>query len=97
SVVLLGPQPPWRWGPPPERPWHRAVWRGVAGDDAGVVPGAPHPALARVTLDDVLAAVADALAVGPPRRPAGGGASRGEGRHPGRLALGLTSLSHLSR
>jgi len=71
SVVLLGPQPPWRWGPPPERPWHRAVWRGVAGDDAGVVPGAPHPALARVTVDDVLAAVADALAVGPPRRPAG--------------------------
>src|SRR5690606_24149507 len=69
SVVLFGPQPPRRWGPPPERPWHRAVWRGVAGDDADVVPGALHPALARVTVDDVLVAVADALASAPGAGP----------------------------
>ncbi|HEY8453673.1 MAG TPA: glycosyltransferase family 9 protein [Natronosporangium sp.] len=71
SVVLFGPQPPRLWGPPPERPWHRAVWRGAAGDDAGMVPGAPHPALARITVDDVLAAVADALSVAPARRRTG--------------------------
>ncbi|MFS8522249.1 MAG: hypothetical protein FWJ87_12910, partial [Micromonosporaceae bacterium] len=56
---------------PPERPWPRAVWRGAAGDDAGMVPGAPHPALARITVDDVLAAVADALSVAPARRRTG--------------------------
>ena len=34
SVVLFGPVRPDRWGPPPDRPWHRALWAGpVAGAD----------------------------------------------------------------
>ncbi|MBO4209604.1 glycosyltransferase family 9 protein [Micromonospora echinofusca] len=28
SVVLFGPVPPARWGPPADRPWHRALWAG---------------------------------------------------------------------
>nr|MDT0656573.1 glycosyltransferase family 9 protein [Micromonospora sp. DSM 115978] len=26
SVVLFGPVRPDRWGPPPDRPWHRVIW-----------------------------------------------------------------------
>jgi ADP-heptose:LPS heptosyltransferase len=32
SVVLFGPIPPGEWGPPPDRPWHRALWAGERGD-----------------------------------------------------------------
>jgi ADP-heptose:LPS heptosyltransferase len=32
SVVLFGPEPPSRWGPPPSRPWHVALWAGRTGD-----------------------------------------------------------------
>lgn len=54
SVVLFGPVPPAAWGPPPERPWHRALWAGRRGD--------PHaettdPGLLAVSVDDVLAAL----------------------------------------
>lgn len=28
SVVIFGPVPPWRWGPPPGRPCHRVLYRG---------------------------------------------------------------------
>jgi ADP-heptose:LPS heptosyltransferase len=62
SVVLFGPVPPARWGPPPERPWHRALWTGRTGDphgatlDAGLsmigVPGVLQ------ALDDVVEAAA---------------------------------------
>lgn len=38
SVVLFGPIPPTEWGPPPDRPWHRALWTGDRGD-----PHASHP------------------------------------------------------
>jgi ADP-heptose:LPS heptosyltransferase len=55
SVVLFGPVPPRRWGPPPDRPYHRAIWHGTRaepGDDPG--PG-PHPALLAIGVDEVLA------------------------------------------
>ncbi|MBD0282893.1 MAG: glycosyltransferase family 9 protein [Thermoleophilaceae bacterium] len=38
SVVLFGPTSPAEWGPPPERPWHHALWAGRTGD-----PHAGHP------------------------------------------------------
>lgn len=55
SVVLFGPTPPQLWGPPANRPQHRALWAGRQGDDA-----APDidPGLLRLTIDDVLAALA---------------------------------------
>jgi hypothetical protein len=64
SVLLFGPVPPARWGPPADRPRHRALWTGP------VRPGVPaqprgdgvHPALAAVEVTDVLAAV-DAVTV----------------------------------
>jgi ADP-heptose:LPS heptosyltransferase len=55
SVVLFGPVAPTRWGPPPERPQHRALWSGRSGDpharclDAG---------LAEIAVADVRAALA---------------------------------------
>jgi ADP-heptose:LPS heptosyltransferase len=56
SVVLFGPTAPTVWGPPPERPWHRALWAGRTGD--------PHaetldPGLAMIGVDDVLSALGD--------------------------------------
>ncbi|MDW5322384.1 glycosyltransferase family 9 protein [Plantactinospora sp. KLBMP9567] len=30
SVLLFGPVPPALWGPPVDRPWHRALWAGPA-------------------------------------------------------------------
>ena len=62
SVLLFGPTPPSRWGPPPGRPKHRALWAGRPGD-----PHAAEPAdgLLAIGVEDVLAALADldALAV----------------------------------
>ncbi|MFI5493945.1 glycosyltransferase family 9 protein [Actinoplanes sp. NPDC051859] len=57
SVVLFGPVPPRRWGPPPERPYHRAIWHGTRAE-RGDLPGPDvHPALAAIDVDEVLAAV----------------------------------------
>lgn len=61
SVVLFGPSSPAHWGPPPDRPWHRAPWKGRFGD--------PHartidPGLAAIGVDDVLEAL-DAIAAMP--------------------------------
>ncbi|HEX7744380.1 MAG TPA: glycosyltransferase family 9 protein [Micromonosporaceae bacterium] len=60
SVLLFGPEPPRRWGPPPERWWHRVIWH---EDRAGLPfdPGrdAIHPALAAIAADDVIEAVAE--------------------------------------
>lgn len=57
SVTLFGPTPPSAWGPAIDREIHAVLWH---GDPA--VPGDPHgartdPALDRVTVDEVLAAV----------------------------------------
>jgi ADP-heptose:LPS heptosyltransferase len=44
SVVMFGPEPPARWGPPADRPWHRPLWNG--------------PAVDGVTVDEVIGAAA---------------------------------------
>jgi ADP-heptose:LPS heptosyltransferase len=58
SVVLFGPVSPARWGPP-ARPRHRALWPapdpGYRGDPHG---SSPDPVLLRITVADVLAAIA---------------------------------------
>lgn len=68
SVVLFGPVSPARWGPPPGWPEHRVLWH---PELAGRQPGTgPDQALLAISVDEVLAAVADS-APGP--APAGGG------------------------
>jgi NAD(P)-dependent dehydrogenase (short-subunit alcohol dehydrogenase family) len=57
SVVLFGPQPPSRWGPPADDPRHRVFYRrhhGPTGDG-------PHPGLLWVRPGDVLAAADEVL------------------------------------
>lgn len=49
SVLLFGPTPPQQWGPPPDRPQHRVLWRGPTG-------------LPLITVDEVTTATAAALA-----------------------------------
>jgi ADP-heptose:LPS heptosyltransferase len=63
SVVLFGPTSPALWGPPPDRPWHRALWAGTSGDPHGRLT---DPGLLAVTVDQVLEALADLPAA--PRR-----------------------------
>ncbi|KAB1938507.1 glycosyltransferase family 9 protein [Micromonospora sp. ALFpr18c] len=58
SVVLFGPVPPARWGPPPDRPRHRVLWAGE-GDWPRWDGVGSHPTLAALRLDEVLAAVAE--------------------------------------
>jgi ADP-heptose:LPS heptosyltransferase len=54
SVVLFGPMPPRRWGPPPDRRYHRAIWHGTRAE-RGDLPGpGVHPALLAVGVDEVL-------------------------------------------
>jgi ADP-heptose:LPS heptosyltransferase len=57
SVVLFGPTSPAEWGPPPDRPWHRALWAGRRGDPHA---DSPDPGLLEIRVADVLAAL-DAL------------------------------------
>ncbi|MGK5444905.1 glycosyltransferase family 9 protein [Micromonospora sp. URMC 105] len=54
SVLLFGPVPPAQWGPPPDRPWHQALW---VGQRRPVDAAAVHPALAALDVPAVLAAV----------------------------------------
>jgi ADP-heptose:LPS heptosyltransferase len=61
SVTLFGPVAPARWGPP-RHPRHRALWHGDdSGDPHGTVV---DPALLRITVGEVIAAAATALAAG---------------------------------
>jgi ADP-heptose:LPS heptosyltransferase len=55
SIVLFGPTPPARWGPPAGRRRHRALWAGRTGDPHAAVP---DPGLLEITVDDVLAELA---------------------------------------
>lgn len=73
SVVLFGPVRPRHWGPPPDRPWHRAL-AGPAPTPApdGEPPGT-HPALAAIGVADVLAAAEQADRTG---RDRGGAPAR---------------------
>ncbi|MEX2025309.1 MAG: glycosyltransferase family 9 protein [Thermoleophilaceae bacterium] len=59
SVVLFGPVPPSRWGPPRDRPWHRVLWSGRTGDPHAAVT---DPGLLEIDVADVL----DALRALPP-------------------------------
>jgi ADP-heptose:LPS heptosyltransferase len=59
SVVLFGPAPPWRWGPPPDRPCHVVLWHGRGVGN--LFAAAPDPALLAVSVGEVLAAAHRAL------------------------------------
>ena len=64
SVVLFGPAPPARWGPP-ARPRHVVLWHGDPADpwrEGDVHGSAPDPLLLAVEPGEVLAAAATALA-----------------------------------
>ncbi|MEV4811955.1 glycosyltransferase family 9 protein [Micromonospora avicenniae] len=52
SVVLFGPVPPARWGPPPDRPRHRAIWAGER-DWPGWDGVGSHPSLTVLGVDEV--------------------------------------------
>jgi ADP-heptose:LPS heptosyltransferase len=56
SVVLFGPTAPALWGPPADRPWHRALWAGTSGDPHGQLP---DPGLLAIAVDQVLEALGD--------------------------------------
>ncbi|WBB52172.1 glycosyltransferase family 9 protein [Verrucosispora sp. WMMD573] len=56
SVVLFGPVSPARWGPPPERRRHRALWAGARAWPAWDGVG-DHPTMVALAVDEVLAAV----------------------------------------
>ena len=58
SVVLFGPTPPALWGPPADRPQHRALWAGRAGDNFADVPDA---GLLELTVEQVLDAAQASL------------------------------------
>jgi ADP-heptose:LPS heptosyltransferase len=60
SVVLFGPVSPALWGPPP-RPQHVVLWHGDGtGDPWGTEL---DPALARITVDEVVGALDDIAAL----------------------------------
>ncbi len=78
SIVLFGPTSPAEWGPPKERPWHRAIWKGTAGD--------PHarsvdPGLLDVGVCDVLDALG-AIEVSEPPRTRGAARAHATARAP---------------
>jgi ADP-heptose:LPS heptosyltransferase len=56
SVVLFGPVSPAEWGPPPERSIHRAIWAGRIGEPQA---DRPDPGLLAISVEQVLAAVAE--------------------------------------
>ena len=56
SVILFGPTPPAWWGPPEDRPWHRALWAGEVSDPHADVPAR---GLLAIHARDVLDALAD--------------------------------------
>jgi ADP-heptose:LPS heptosyltransferase len=59
SVVMFGArQPPSRWGPPPDRPWHRVLWHDPDRSPVGGIEA--------ITVDEVLGALEDL----PPATPA---------------------------
>jgi ADP-heptose:LPS heptosyltransferase len=60
SVVLFGPVPPRRWGPPPDRAYHRAIWHGTRAERGDTMDPGVHPALLRVSVDEVLVAAGEA-------------------------------------
>jgi ADP-heptose:LPS heptosyltransferase len=70
SVVLFGPMSPARWGPPPDRPYHRAIWHGTRSEPGDRPEPGVHPALLAIDVPEVLTAAAEvdqAAAARPPR------------------------------
>jgi ADP-heptose:LPS heptosyltransferase len=67
SVVLCGPVPPRLWGPPPQRPYHRAIWHGRRADPGDDPGPAPHPALLAITAEEVVDAAYEAERAAGPR------------------------------
>jgi ADP-heptose:LPS heptosyltransferase len=63
SVLLFGPTPPAWWGPLIEPARHRVLWHGEKHPGPVRRPGrrAPHPALAAITVDEVLETIGDVL------------------------------------
>ncbi|HEY0532190.1 MAG TPA: glycosyltransferase family 9 protein [Actinoplanes sp.] len=59
SVTLFGPMSPARWGPP-DRPYHRKLWKGTRSEP-GDRPGPPHPALLAIGEKEVLEAAGEVL------------------------------------
>jgi ADP-heptose:LPS heptosyltransferase len=57
SVVLFGPMSPHRWGPPPDRPQHRAIWHGTRSEPGDALGPGVHPALLAVQPAEVLAEI----------------------------------------
>lgn len=58
SVLLFGPTPPDRWGPPADRPQHVVLWAGLEGEP---FTDTVHEGLLELTAADVLAAAAGVL------------------------------------
>ncbi|MGC7095252.1 glycosyltransferase family 9 protein [Amycolatopsis lurida] len=58
SVLLFGPTPPARWGPPPGRPEHVVLWQGTTGDPFA---DRPDPGLLRIEVPEVVSAARLAL------------------------------------
>lgn len=54
STVLFGPVPPAEWGPPVDRPRHRALWTGRRGDPHAT---SADPGLLAIGADDVVRAL----------------------------------------
>jgi ADP-heptose:LPS heptosyltransferase len=55
SVVLFGPMPPARWGPPADRPRHRVIWHGTRSEPGDAPGPGVHPALLAVRPAEVIA------------------------------------------
>jgi ADP-heptose:LPS heptosyltransferase len=65
SVLLFGPTPPSRWGPPPGP--HTVLWHGTGVGDPHAAE--PDPALLEITVDEVLGATQDVIRSGPGSSP----------------------------
>lgn len=61
SVVLFGPVPPTRWGPPADRPWHRALWRGEAGEYGDPHAAEADPRLLGISVEEAQTALREVL------------------------------------
>ncbi len=70
SVLLFGPVPPSRWGPPRDAGQHRVLWHGGSGD-----PHAPivDPALLRIDVGEVIDTLQSLDGGSPPASAAAGG------------------------
>jgi ADP-heptose:LPS heptosyltransferase len=68
SVVLFGPTSPALWGPPPDRPWHRALWAGTSGDPHGQHPDPGLLAINVSQVTEALSGLPAATAPHPTRR-----------------------------